>query len=190
MKDSILVQFLRKPLTTGAICPSSHELSRTLTECIHIDEALNIAELGPGTGAITEAIIKAMNPHANFFAVELNDAVIPAFKRRFPKVKLYNDSAANLKQIMQKESIRKVDVILSGLPWASFPDHLQEEILAAILEALPDGGYFTTFAYLQGTWLPTGIKFKHRLEKYFSHVEKSKIVWCNIPPAFAYRCRK
>ena len=40
MKDSILVQFLRKPLTTGAICPSSHELSRTLTECIHIDEAL------------------------------------------------------------------------------------------------------------------------------------------------------
>ena len=47
MKDSILVQFLRKPLTTGAICPSSHELSRTLTECIHIDEALNIAELGP-----------------------------------------------------------------------------------------------------------------------------------------------
>ncbi len=53
MKDSILVQFLRKPLTTGAICPSSHELSRTLTECIHIDEALNIAELGPGTGAIT-----------------------------------------------------------------------------------------------------------------------------------------
>ena len=187
MKDSILVQFLRKPLTTGAICPSSHELSRTLTECIHIDEALNIAELGPGTGAITEAILKAMNPHANFFAVELNDAVIPAFKRRFPKVKLYNDSAANLKQIMQKESIRKVDVILSGLPWASFPDHLQK---VKSIAAAASASHITTFAYLQGTWLPTGIKFKHRLEKYFSHVEKSKIVWCNIPPAFAYRCRK
>ena len=60
----------------------------------------------------------------------------------------------------------------------------------AILEALPAGGYFTTFAYLQGTWLPTGIKFRRRLEKYFSHVEKSRIVWGNIPPAFAYRCRK
>ena len=100
------------------------------------------------------------------------------------------DSASNLPRILSSLNLAHADVILSGLPWASFPDHLQEEILAAILEALPDGGYFTTFAYLQGTWLPTGIKFKHRLEKYFSHVEKSKIVWCNIPPAFAYRCRK
>ena len=58
MKDSILVQFLRKPLTTGAICPSSHELSRTLTECIHIDEALNIAELGPEPAPIPKPIKK------------------------------------------------------------------------------------------------------------------------------------
>lgn len=190
MKDSILVQFLRKPLTTGAICPSSRELSRTLTECVHIEDARNIAELGPGTGAITAAILSAMHPQAHFFAVELNEAVIPAFRRRFPHVRLYNDSAANLGKIMKLESVSRLDVILSGLPWASFPDHLQEEILHAVLEALPDGGYFTTFAYLQGTWLPTGIKFRRRLEKYFSHVEKSRIVWGNIPPAFAYRCRK
>lgn len=179
-----------KPLTTGAICPSSRELSRTLTRHIHLDKARTIVELGPGTGAITGAILAAMNPQADFFAVELNEAVIPAFRRRFPNVRLYNDSAANLVEIMRRESISKVDVILSGLPWASFPDHLQEEILQAILEALPAGGYFTTFAYLQGTWLPTGIKFRRRLEKYFSHVEKSRIVWGNIPPAFAYRCRK
>lgn len=190
MRESILVQFLKKPLTTGAICPSSKELSRTLTECIQIEKAHTIAELGPGTGAITEAILAAMDPKAHFFAIELNESVIPAFQRRFPSVKLYNDSAANLRKIIQEESISKVDVILSGLPWASFPDHLQEEILTAILDVLPDGGYFTTFAYLQGTMLPTGVKFRQRLEKYFSHVEKSKIIWRNLPPAFAYRCRK
>ena len=190
MKESILVQFLRKPLTTGAVCPSSRELSRTMTRCIHIEEARTIVELGPGTGAITGAILAAMNPEADFFAVELNEAVIPAFRRRFPNVRLYHDSAANLAAIMRRQSIPRADVILSGLPWASFPDHLQEEILHAILEALPSGGYFTTFAYLQGTWLPTGMKFRRRLEKYFSHVEKSRIVWGNIPPAFVYRCRK
>lgn len=190
MKESILVQFLRKPLVTGAVCPSSRELSRTMTKGVHLKEARTIVELGPGTGAITGAILSAMNPAANFFAVELNDAVIPAFRRRFPNVRLYHDSAANLVEIMRRESIAEADVILSGLPWASFPDHLQEEILHAILEALPSGGYFTTFAYLQGTLLPTGIKFRRRLEKYFTHVEKSRIVWGNIPPAFAYRCRK
>ena len=190
MKESILVQFLMRPLTTGAICPSSRELSRTLTSGIHIEDAHSIVELGPGTGAITGAILSSKRSDANFFAVELNPAVIPAFRKRFPDVKLYNDSAANLPELLQKESIPHADVILSGLPWASFPDHLQQEILDAILASLPSGGYFTTFAYLQGTWLPTGIKFRHRLEQSFSHVEKSEIVWRNIPPAFAYRCRK
>jgi phospholipid N-methyltransferase len=62
--------------------------------------------------------------------------------------------------------------------------------LAAIVDVLPKGGYFTTFAYLQGTILPTGINFRKRLEKYFSSVEKSRVVWLNIPPAFVYRCKK
>lgn len=190
MKDSILAQFLVKPLTTGAVWPSSPELSRTLTEDIDIEQSKSVVELGPGTGAVTGFILESIAADAKFFAVELNSAVINPFRRRYPHVKLYNDSAVNLKEMMKKEGLSQIDAVLSGLPWASFSDKLQEEILATIVDVLPKGGYFTTFAYLQGTILPTGINFRKRLEKYFSSVEKSRVVWLNIPPAFVYRCRK
>ncbi len=59
-----------------------------------------------------------------------------------------------------------------------------------MIKVMPEGGVFVTFAYLQGLVLPSGKKFKHNLKKYFSHVERSEVVWGNVPPAIVYRCLK
>lgn len=190
MRDSIFAQFLTRPLTTGAVLPSSPELSRAMTADIDIESARTVVELGPGTGAVTGFIAESISPEASFFAVELNPAVIKALKKRHPKVKVYHDCASNLPHLLRKEGRETVDIVLSGLPWASFSDAVQEEILGAIVSTMPEGGVFATFAYLQGTLLPSGVNFKKRLHKYFRSVEKSQVVWLNIPPAFIYRCRK
>lgn len=190
MLTSLTMQFLRKPLTTGAICPSSAYLARQMVNGMGVENARVVVELGPGTGAITGAILKEMVEDALFFAVELNESVLPVFRKRFPSQKVYHDSASNLPRILSSLNLAHADVILSGLPWASFPEHLQDELLGAICQALPDGGRFATFAYLQGTVLPAGIRFRHKLKDFFRLVETSEVVWRNIPPAFVYRCRK
>ncbi len=187
---NLTMQFLRKPLTTGAICPSSPELSRLMASDIGIETANVVVELGPGTGAITRFILEKLQKKSVFFAIELNESVLPVFKERFPDRDIYNESASHLPEILEHRGLPAADVILSGLPWASFSSALQDEILAAILKALPDGGAFATFAYLQGAILPTGIKFRKKLKQYFSRVETSRIAWMNLPPAFVYRCWK
>ena len=72
MLTSLTMQFLRKPLTTGAICPSSAYLARQMVNGMGVENARVVVELGPGTGAITGAILKEMVEDALFFAVELN----------------------------------------------------------------------------------------------------------------------
>ncbi|MBO4649459.1 MAG: methyltransferase domain-containing protein [Lentisphaeria bacterium] len=190
MKRTLLGQFLKKPRMTGAVCSSSQGLARMLVTGIDLEHAQTVAELGPGTGAVTGAILDSMSPSGRFFAVELNDDIISTFKARFPAVKIYNDSAANLPDLLQRENMEALDAVISGLPWAIFPDDLQKAILDAVTQSLKPGGFFTTFAYLQGVILPSGQHFRKQLAQYFSLVEKSPVVWRNFPPAFVYRCRK
>ena len=190
MTTTLLEQFLKKPLTTGAVCASSHSLAKMLTAGIGLENAAHAAELGPGTGAITGTILDRIPEKCQFFTVELNADVITVFQKKFPSVQVYNDSAANLPELVRRENIPMLDAVISGLPWAIFPDELQEQILSAIFQTLKPGGFFTTFAYLQGVLLPSGRHFKKRIGRIFSQVDKSPVVWNNFPPAFVYRCRK
>lgn len=190
LKNSLPVQFLLNPFTVGAVCPSSKELACEITSCIGLEKVSSVAELGPGTGALTGMILEKMSDNGKFFAVELNESVIEEFRKKFPKVTIYNESAVLLKKLALRENLENIDVIVSGLPWASFPSQLQDDLLDAILETLPSGGVFTTFAYLQGRLLPAGKRFRKKLDLHFSRVEKSRVIWKNIPPAFIYRCWK
>ena len=189
-KNLIFKQFIKNPTTIGALCSSSPALCREMVADINITWSRSVVELGPGTGAITGAILEAIRPGSEFFAIELDPAIYEEFKHRFPHVKIFNDSASNMGKIIKKHNLEKVDTIISGLPWASFPHSLQREIMHPILENLNDGGYFTTFAYIQGVFIPAARRFRKFLSESFSSVETSRVIWSNLPPAFVYRCRK
>ena len=57
-------------------------------------------------------------------------------------------------------------------------------------QALVPGGVFVTFGYLQSLALPGAWALRRRLRHGFADVAKTKVVWGNVPPAFAYICRK
>jgi phospholipid N-methyltransferase len=80
--------------------------------------------------------------------------------------------------------------VVSGLPFASFANDLQDEVLGAVREALVPGGVFATFAYWQGLMVPQGLRFRRRLHDEFSLVTTTRTVWANMPPAFVYRAVK
>ena len=185
---TFLKNFIRHPTQVGAIAPSSPALVKAIVQWIDWEHAQNVVEFGPGTGVFTQAVVEQLRGDAKFFAIERSAELVAATRQRCPGVKVVEDSATNVVELCRRESIEKVDAIICGLPWASFSDSLQTEIMDAMLEVLPPGGQFATFAYWQGVVLPAGMRFSRRLRDTFSSVERSHTVWRNLPPAFVYRC--
>ena len=183
-------QLFVKPGSTGAIVPSSDRLAQRMIEFASPPPGAVIAEYGPGTGVFTKRILDTMTPGQSFFAIEINPDFAVTLRRRFPELHLYEGCASEVADFAAKEGQDHVDVVISGLPWAIFPDSMQTKILDAMLAVMPPGGTFVTFAYLQGLVMPAGRKFKQNLKRHFSKVETSGVVWTNIPPAIVYRCRK
>ncbi len=185
---AFLKTFLRHPTRVGAIAPSSPALVATMVEWFDWPRARGVVEYGPGTGVFTEAVAKNMNPQANFFAIEQDPMMAAATRRRCPGVTVYEDSVTNVVDLCRRETMPQIDAIICGLPWASFPGSLQTAALDATFKVLAPGGQFATFAYLQGMLLPAARRFSKLLDQRFSTVQRSRIVWNNLPPAFVYRC--
>ncbi len=185
-----LAEYILKPGTIGAIAPSSPELAEQMVEWLDFTRSKAIVEYGPGTGVFTEAVLARRAPECKFFAIEMNPEFVKLLRRQFPGVHIYQDSVGNVRALCDREGVSHVDCIVCGLPWASFPDDLQKELLDAMMTVLRPGGQFVTFAYLIGLALPAGLHFRRRLFEYFRDVRTSRTVWNNLPPAFVYRCRR
>ena len=187
---TFLKNFLRNPGQVGAVAPSSSRLVRMMVDWFDWNQLRNVVEFGPGTGVFTQAISEKLHPDSTFFAVERSAEMAEVTRKRCPDVTVYNDSVTNIAELCQKESVEKIDTVICGLPWASFPESLQTEIIDAMLGVLAPEAQFATFAYWQGVALPAGARFSRRLRSTFANVERSPSVWLNLPPAFVYRCTK
>ena len=93
-------------------------------------------------------------------------------------------------QILAVRGAGPVDAIVSGLPWATLPISLQDRVFAAMEVALAPGGLFVTFGYFQSLVLLGAWALRRRLARSFAAVRRSPVVWGNVPPAFAYICRR
>lgn len=182
--------FVRRPSSVGALSPSSPALARTMVHGLELETANTVVELGPGTGAVTGPILHRIGKNTTFLALELNSSYARRLRKRFPRLSIYNDSAERVRDYLAAHEQNKADYIISGLPWASLDSAIQTPILDSIMSALGNDGVFTTFAYLHACWMPKARRFRRRLEKHFNRVEKSPVVWGNLPPAFVYRCRE
>lgn len=185
-----LRQFVQSPRTVGAVLPSSAALARTMLAPIDFTTARTIVEFGPGTGAFTREIAARMAPGCRYLGIELNQQFVGELATAFPLLTFVQGSVADLAQIIARKDIDAIDAIVCGLPWATLPISLQERVFAAIDQALVPGGVFVTFGYLQSLVLPGAWALRRRLRPQFAQVEHSPVVWGNVPPAFAYVCRK
>jgi len=192
MRDHLnfLGAFVKRPLATGAVAPSSARLAARMTEGMGLAEAETVVELGPGTGVFTRVIQARLRPQARLLCIEINPELARVLAGRFPRAEVINDCAENLAQHLEAVGGASADSVISGLPWAAFSSDRQERLLGAVITALRPGGRFATFAYLHSAWLPPGRSFRGLLESRFHRVETSAVVWRNLPPAFVYRCQK
>lgn len=184
-----LLHFLGHPIKTGAVAASSRRLAEVITNAAELATARTVVEFGCGTGVFTERIAAKLPPGAVFFALEINPQFVQAAQRRCPGVPVIRDSARNAGKHLDSFGRPQCDRIVCGLPWASFSEPQQDDLLSAIGSILAPGGLFLTFAYLQGLLFPAGSRFRRKLLTRFEQVTTTPTVWRNLPPAFVYCAR-
>lgn len=185
-----LRQFVQSPRTVGAVLPSSVALAQAMLAPIDCAAGRTIVEFGPGTGAFTRAIAARLASGCRYLGIELNQTFVRELAAEFPQLTFVHGSVADLEQILSAQGISEIDAIVCGLPWATLPISLQDTVFAAIDRALVPSGVFVTFGYLQSLILPGAWALRRRLRRNFAEVGHSSVVWRNVPPAFAYICRK
>lgn len=181
---------LRSPGKVGALFPSSAPLAALLAAVAPRTGAPVVVELGPGTGAVTGIIDTRLPPAARHIAVELDPGMCRYLERVHPGLEVVEGDAAKLAMLLAERDVEQVDAVLSGLPWALFDDELQRSILDQVAAVIGPTGAFTTFAYTSGMVLPAARRFRRVLRETFDEVVVTATVWRNIPPAFAYVCRR
>jgi len=190
MSFTFVREFLKSPSSVGAIWPSSLELARLIVEAAGVSGARHVLELGPGNGAVTGSILESLQPGAKFLAIEKSPSLASKTARRYPSARILEGCATQLSGHLRDEKFGTPDAIVSGLPWASFPEPLQKSILGEVAASIHSGSTFTSFAYFGPHWLPAGRRFRQTLGSFFSSIQKTRIVLNNLPPAFVYVCKR
>ncbi|MEM7008857.1 MAG: methyltransferase domain-containing protein [Thermodesulfobacteriota bacterium] len=185
-----LTQFIIHPTKIGAIAPSNDSLCDLMTDMAELKEVSSVVEFGPGTGVITEKIVNKISEDTTFFAMEINETLVEATKKRCPEATVYLDSASSAKKYLDIHGEKGCDCIISSLPWSTFSDDLQDDLMDTIIDVLHPGGKFLTYAYVPGLIFPSARRFRKKLHEKFDKITRSKIVWTNFPPAFVYYAEK
>ncbi|NMO94588.1 class I SAM-dependent methyltransferase [Paenibacillus lemnae] len=172
--------FFNHPGQIGSITPSSRFLARLIMKSVPWEQVSSIAELGSGTGALTNSILEHINPDTRMILFEKDSRMQQNLTRTFPGIPAYSD-ALQLNRNIQQEGISNLDCVISGLPFFNFPETVRTQILDEIVQSLRPGGYFVAFQY--------SLQMRKELNKRF-HIEKIRFTPLNVPPAFVYVCRK
>lgn len=187
---TMLREFLRAPGDIGAVAPSSRRLAAAVTAPVPERGEPVVVELGPGTGAFTQAIQEQLGGRGRHVAVEINPQLAGRLSARYPDVDVHAAEAARLPQLLAEHGHAAADVVVSGLPWASFPGHVQFETLSAVRQVLAPQGAFTTFGYVHARLLAPALRFRRMLHDAFEEVVAGRTVWGNLPPALVYHGRR
>ena len=81
----------------GAVMPSGRVLARTMAQYVDIDSDGPVVELGPGTGAITNALIEHGVDQKRLVLVEYNPGFCALLRDRYPQAKVVQGDAYTLR---------------------------------------------------------------------------------------------
>ena len=119
------VRFLRswieKPLHMGAVMPSSKLLARTMAQYVDVNSKGPVIELGPGTGAITNALIEHGVDQKRLVLVEYNPGFCALLRDRYPQAKVVQGDAYALRDSLDEVLDAPASAVVSGLPLVTKP---------------------------------------------------------------------
>ncbi len=175
---------------TGAIAPSGPKLARHVVNSAGVSSDSHVLELGPGTGAFTRDLEKTLGPDGQYLGIEINADFHSHLQGKHPDMHFEQAPGQDFDFSAWVKEHGQFDIIVSGLPWAKFPESLQRAMLDNVIPHLKDNGTFVTFAYTGVHLLKPAKRFRHLLDDYFASVNRTRSVLLNFPPAFVFVANK
>lgn len=182
-------EFVRAPLLTASLVPSSAALCWQLTAPVPDTGDPVVIELGPGTGVVTDVVQRRLGSRGRHLAVELNPRFADALAHRFPRVEVLCGDARALPAVLAERGLR-ADVVLSGLPWAAFRVAGPESLHSLVAAAMTRDGAFTQIGYAATRWAPPARARLADLHAAFEEVTLTRTIWRNFPAAVVYLARR
>jgi len=173
------VQFIRswieKPLSTGAVMPSSRVLARAMARYVDPQAVGPVIELGPGTGPVTQALVKQGIDPARLILVEFNPDFCRLLRSRYPQATVVQGDAYRLRRLLETYVDAPVAAIVSGLPLVTKPLRTRLRLISDAMTLLAPGAPFVQFTYAMLPPIPKGLSGVR--------AEASELIWMNLPPA-------
>ncbi len=192
-------QFRTRYHDTGSVLPSSPVLARALASEVHkAAPPRRVLEVGPGTGAVTVALLRLLRPGDHLDLVEINEHFVALLQRRFAEEPLFRDRRGQVRllhtPLQDVPGSGCYDFLVSGLPLNNFSLSLVAEVFAAYRRLLRPGGVLSYFEYL---WvrdlkgLLSAAAERQRLRRLGdllgrqlrAHQFREQWVFLNVPPA-------
>lgn len=171
--------WFENPKATGAVSPSGRALSRTMARFVDPGVPGPVIELGPGTGPVTDALIRrGIAPH-RLVLVEYDPAFCKLLARRYPGCTVVQGDAYALGDTLRGVLEEPAAAVVSSLPLLNRPDWERLRLLSQAFDLLHPDGPFIQFTYGLASPVPKhGAPWTTRFD-----AKVSAPVWFNLPPA-------
>jgi phosphatidylethanolamine/phosphatidyl-N-methylethanolamine N-methyltransferase len=173
------MQFIRswieKPLSTGAVMPSSKALARTMASYVDPQSTGPVIELGPGTGPVTEALVQRGVDPKRLILVEFDPDFCRLLRTRYPAATVVQGDAYRLKRLLSDTVRDPAAAMVSGLPLVTKPLRTRLRLISDALGLLAPGAPFIQFTYAMVPPIPKGLSG--------ITAKASDLIWLNLPPA-------
>jgi phosphatidylethanolamine/phosphatidyl-N-methylethanolamine N-methyltransferase len=173
--------WLEKPLSTGAVAPSGKVLARTMARYVNPDIEGPVIELGPGTGAVTEALVEQGIDPKRLLLVEFNPVFCRLLRSRYPEATVMQGDAYSLRRLLGSQE--PAAAVVSGLPLITKPFKLRNRLISEAFDLMAPRAPFIQFTYaMVGSPIPErppGVG-----------AEASELIWMNLPPARVWVYRR
>ena len=180
------VRFLRswieKPLHVGAVMPSGRVLARTMAQYVDVDSEGPVIELGPGTGAITNALLAHGIEQKRLVLVEYNPGFCALLRDRYPQATVVQGDAYALRDSLWDVLDAPASAVVSGLPLVTRPMLTRLKLIRDAFAAMAPGSPFVQFTYSVAPPIPRSLPGVS--------TEASERIWMNLPPARVWVYRK
>ncbi len=162
--------------------PSGRLLARTMAQFVDPDSTGPVVELGPGTGAITSALVERGIEQKRLVLVEYNPSFCALLRDRYPQARVVQGDAYTLCESLRSVLSAPASAIVSGLPLVTKPMLTRLRLIRDAFVALAPGAPFVQFTYSVVPPIPKSLPGVS--------TEASERIWMNLPPARVWVYRK
>ena len=181
-KELFFRQWLRSPRSMGSIIPSSRALARAVARETAWAPGRFVVELGGGTGAITRGLLEAGIAPDNLLVIELERHLYEYLRDTFPHCRVVQGDATRLDEILERQGIRDVATVISGLPMVNMPKGFKKAVVDQAFRAVGPQGVVLQYSYSPVCPVPA--------DELGVEAKIARFVPWNVPPAFVWRYRR